>query len=120
MKIAISSAGKGMESMLDSRFGRCNYFVLYDAASGLIKAVENRGQTSGGGAGIAAAQQIIDEGVEALITGSLGPNAYNLIKTAGIKVYRCENTEVKKAIELLNENKLEELNEAGPSHAGLA
>lgn len=42
MKIAVSSMGKDLNSMLDVRFGRCNYFVVYDTEGGLVKTVENR------------------------------------------------------------------------------
>ncbi|CDG36650.1 hypothetical protein CTHBC1_2047 [Acetivibrio thermocellus BC1] len=55
MKIAVSSMSKDLNSMLDVRFGRCNYFVIYDTEEGLVKTIENKGQMSGGGAGIAAA-----------------------------------------------------------------
>jgi len=57
MKIAVSSMSKDLNSMLDVRFGRCNYFVIYDTEEGLVKTIENKGQMSGGGAGIAAASK---------------------------------------------------------------
>lgn len=118
MKIAVSSTGKEINSMLDPRFGRCNYFVIYDTDDEKIKFIENKGQTSGGGAGIAAAQQIIDEQVNVAVTGNLGPNAFDIIKKSDIKVYNCGNIKVKAAIELFKEGKLEELTAAGPSHSG--
>ena len=42
MKIAVSSMSKDLNSMLDVRFGRCNYFVIYDTEEGLVKTIENR------------------------------------------------------------------------------
>ncbi|QCX34316.1 diguanylate cyclase [Caloramator sp. E03] len=119
MKIAVSSEGKGLNSLLDVRFGRCNYFVIYDTEGEIAKAIENKGQMSGGGAGIAAAQQIIDEDVDVVITGNLGPNAFNLLKNSDIKVYRCGSINVERAIQLFNEGKLDELTQAGPAHAGM-
>lgn len=119
MKIAISSMGKDLNSMLDVRFGRCNYFVIYDTEKNTANAVENKGQMSGGGAGIAAAQQIIDENVDVVITGNMGPNAYNLFKNSDIKVYQCESVKVETAVDLFKEGKLCELSQAGPSHAGM-
>lgn len=118
MKIAVSSMGKELTSAVDPRFGRCSYFITYNTDSESIKSTENKGQVSGGGAGIAAAQQVMDEGIGAVITGSLGPNAFNLFKSADIKVYKCGAVKVKEAIELLKEGKLEELTEADPSHPG--
>lgn len=119
MKIAISSKGKEMKDMLDPRFGRCSYFIIYDTDNESIKFIENKGQMANGGAGIAAAQQVIDESVDEVITGNLGPNAFNLFKTSGIKTYQCVNIKVKEAVELLKNGKLEELIEAGPSHTGI-
>jgi predicted Fe-Mo cluster-binding NifX family protein len=119
MKIAISSSGKDLNSDLDVRFGRSPYFVIYDTDSKEVKSVENKGQTSGHGAGVAAAQQILDEGIDVVITGNLGPNAYNLMKKSNIKSYGCSVVSCKNAIELFQEGKLSELTESGPSHMGL-
>lgn len=119
MKIAITSSGQELKDNQDPRFGRCAYFLIYDTEQDLLKAVENKGQLSGGGAGIAAAQQITDQGVEAVITGAMGPNAYNLIKASGIKVYQCKAASCQEAVELFKEGKLTEISQAGPSHAGM-
>jgi len=54
MKIAISASGKTNESLLDIRFGRCEYFQIFDTQSGEVKILENEGQNASGGAGIAS------------------------------------------------------------------
>lgn len=119
MNIAISSTGKTLDSTLDVRFGRCEYFIIYDSKNEKIKELDNCGQLSGGGAGTAAAQQISDEKVDAIITGNIGPNAFELISRAGIKVYSCGSIPVKMAIEKCQSGDLAELKEAGPSHNGM-
>jgi predicted Fe-Mo cluster-binding NifX family protein len=119
VKVAVSSIGKDLNSMLDVRFGRCNYFIIYDTEEGLVKTIENKGRMSGGGAGIAAAQQIIDEDVGAVITGNMGPNAFSLFDNSDIRVYRSGSIKVERAIELFKEGKLDELTQAGPAHAGM-
>lgn len=119
MKIALSSNGKTLENNLDLRFGRCKYFLIYDTEKEELKVLENEGQSASGGAGIAAAQQIIDESVHAVITGNLGPNAYDLIKDSGIKAYKGENISCNLLIEKLNKGELKEIHEAGPSHKGM-
>ncbi len=119
MKLGISSMGKDINSILDERFGRCNYFIIYDTEDSSVKVIENKGKISGGGAGIAAAQQIIDEGVDVVITGNLGPNAFNLFTNSQIKVYRCDSIKIELAIQLFKEGKLEELKKAGPQHGGM-
>lgn len=79
MKIAISATGQHKESLLDRRFGRCDYFQIFNTETGDYKVISNNGVSSGGGAGIAAASQVIEENESAIITGNLGPNAYELI-----------------------------------------
>ena len=116
MKIAISSEGKTIDNSLDTRFGRCEYFQIHETGSENILILENKGHVATGGAGIAAAQQIIDEGIDIIITGSLGPNAFELIDKAGIKAYKCDSISVKAALEKYNKGELLELKEAGPSH----
>ena len=119
MRIAISATGQNKESLLDRRFGRCDYFLIYDTELGEEKAIINAGASSGGGAGIAAANQVIEENVSAIITGNLGPNAFDLIEKAGIKAYTCDELPVIQAIEMLQKNELSEINIAGNAHHGM-
>lgn len=119
MKIAISASGQGLDGFLDPRFGRCDYFLLYDTVTKDVKAVANQGKTSSQGAGIAAAQQLIDEKVDIIITGSLGPNAFALINRAGIKAYQGETMSVKSVLEKHDKGELVALEDAGPSHHGM-
>ncbi|MGI6448770.1 MAG: NifB/NifX family molybdenum-iron cluster-binding protein [Desulfitobacteriia bacterium] len=120
MKIAITSMGQELTAGHDPRFGRCAYFLIYDTEEDTYKAVENKGQLAGGGAGIAAAQQMTDEGVQVVLTGNLGPNAYNLIKASGIKAYQCKVASCQDALALYKAGKLLEISQAGPSHAGMS
>lgn len=119
MKIAMTSNGRELKDEHDPRFGRCTYFLIWDTEQGTLKVMENKGQLSGGGAGIAAAQQIMDEDVAVVITGNMGPNAYNLMKSSGVKVYQCKTGSCQEALDLYTGGKLFEINEAGPSHAGM-
>ena len=119
MKIAVSATGKHKDSALDKRFGRCEYFQIYDLETKELKVVENEGAKSSGGAGIAAASQVIEEGVNIIITGDLGPNAYELVEKAGIKAYRCEVLPILQAIEMYQKKQLSEISMAGNAHHGL-
>ena len=119
MKIVVSATGNNKESVLDKRFGRCEYFQIFDTETNEIKVLNNKGASSSGGAGIAAASQIIDEGVNIIITGNLGPNAYELVEKAGIKAYTCDVLLVFKAIELFQKNQLSEISSAGNAHHGM-
>lgn len=119
MKIVFSSSGKDLDSNLDLRFGRCPYFLIYDTENKEVKVLENAGQSASGGAGIAAAQQVADENVDTVVTSNMGPNAFNLLKEAGIKIYKGKSIPCRLLVDELNDGKLEEFNSAGPSHMGM-
>lgn len=119
MKIAISASGQNKESILDRRFGRCDYFLIFDTETGEYKAMGNKGVSSGGGAGIAAASQVIDENVSAVISGSVGPNAFELLEKADIKVYKCEELPIFNVVEMFQKNELLQVNIAGNAHNGM-
>lgn len=90
MKIAISSDGQNLESRVDQRFGRCEYFLIITIDNDKIKeftATENSGAKEGHGAGILSAQQIGELGVEVVITGQVGPNASKVLKELNVKTY---------------------------------
>ncbi len=119
MKIAISAEGQNKESLLDRRFGRCDYFLIYDTETGDFKTIGNNGVSSGGGAGIAAASQVIEENVSVIITGNLGPNAFELVEKAGIEAYSCEVLPVFEVVDMFQKKGLPKINVAGNAHHGM-
>ena len=91
VKICVSSAGKTLESEIDSRFGRSEYFLIVNVGNQEIldfKSIKNIGPAQGSGAGISAAEQIGELGVKVLITGDVGPKAAAVIKQLEIKVIK--------------------------------
>ena len=86
MRVAVSASGPTLDSQVDPRLGRCAWFVVVDPATMAFEAVENSSGAAAQGAGIATAQMIADKGVEAVITGNCGPNAYQALSAAGIAV----------------------------------
>lgn len=86
MKIAVSSTGPSLDAEVDPRFGRCMYFLIVDPDTMEFEAVENTSAMASGGAGIASAQTVSGKGVEAVLTGQCGPNAYQTLSAAGIQV----------------------------------
>lgn len=112
MKVAFSATEKNKDSILDQRFGRCDYFQVYDTETKEIKVIDNEGQSASGGAGIAASNQIVNEKVDAVVTGSLGPNAFDIINESEIKMYKCDSISIEDAIEKYNLNQLEEIKSA--------
>jgi len=120
MKIAVSAAGPSLDSQVDPRFGRCQYLLIVDSESLAFEALENPAVTSPGGAGIQAAQAVVDEGVEAVITGSCGPKAYQVLSAAHIDVLDGVSGSVREAVEGYRRGELKAA--AGPSgrpHSGM-
>ena len=119
MKILVSSLGKEKSDAFDTRFGRCEYFQIFDTETKEYEVLENRGKTSEHGAGIASSQQAIDKDVDILITGHLGPNAFEVLGSSGIKLYSANSGTVEEVINLYVEGKLEEISSAGKAHRGM-
>jgi predicted Fe-Mo cluster-binding NifX family protein len=119
MKICVSSKGNTLDSALDPRFGRAAYFIIADTGTMEHEVVENAAAASGGGAGIASGQLMIDKSVSAVITGNLGPNAMNVLSAAKIEAYRGDNNSVKDNIEKFKKGMLEKINKTVPSHYGM-
>ena len=107
MKIAVSAAGPSIDAKVDPRFGRCQYFVIVDPDTMQFESIENSSATSSGGAGISAAQMIAGKGVEAVLTGNCGPNAYQVLSPAGIKVVTGITGTVQDAVQSYKSGQLE-------------
>ena len=86
MKIAVSSMGADMKAQVDPRFGRCRHFIVVDPDTMEFESLENSSAASGEGAGVATGQLLADKGIAAVLTGNCGPNAFNVLEAAGIKV----------------------------------
>jgi len=106
MKVAISANAPGLDAEVDPRFGRCQYFAIGDSDTMKFEFIENASMTAGGGAGISAAQGIVDKGVKAVLTGNCGPNAYQVLEAAGIQVITGVSGKVKQAAEDFQAGKL--------------
>jgi predicted Fe-Mo cluster-binding NifX family protein len=86
MKVCVTATSGNLDSQVDPRFGRCQYFVIVDSDTMEFEALPNTSASAVGGAGIQAAQTIANKGVKVVITGNVGPNAYQVLSAAGIDV----------------------------------
>ena len=98
-KICITSEGNNLDSKVDSRFGRCQYFIIVDSDTLQFEAIENPNIESMGGAGIQSAQLVASKKIKAVVTGNVGPNAFQTLQAAGIKIFTGASGTVKEAIE---------------------
>ena len=100
MKIAVSSQGKDLDSMTDSRFGRAKFFIVVETDTGQFTAYDNsQNVNSIQGAGIQAAQNVKDLGVVGVITGNVGPKALTSLNMAHITVYTGASGTVRETLE---------------------
>lgn len=99
MKICVTSSGDNLDAQLDPRFGRCAYLILVDSETLQFEAVPNSAAGVTGGAGIQAAQTIANKGAKALVTGNVGPNAFQALSAAGIDIITGASGTVREAVE---------------------
>lgn len=123
MRIAISATGNDLSKPLSPVFGRCEGFIIIETQEGKIAKhsfIANTAAQAGMGAGIAAAQLIIEQKVDAVIASSVGPNAFTALSQNKIKVFQARNASIEKAVEMLEKGELEEISGASrPGHYGL-
>jgi predicted Fe-Mo cluster-binding NifX family protein len=120
LKIAISSSGDNLDSMLDPRFGRCQYFVYVDLESMKFEALPNESLNAMGGAGIQAAQNVANKQVEVVLTGNIGPNAFQTLEAAGVKVFTGLTGTIKEVVEKYKSGELKETSQPNVgSHSGM-
>ena len=99
MKLVISADGPQLEAQLDARYGRCAYFIFVDTETHAWEASPNPAINARGGAGTQAAQFIANKGAQAVISGHFGPNAFEALDAAGIKMYTAAGGRVDKVVE---------------------
>lgn len=99
VKICVTSEDKTLDSRVDPRFGRCQYFVFVDTDTLDSEAVENPNMQFQGGAGIQSGQLMISKGVKAVLTGNVGPNAFQTLQAGGIKIYTGLSGKVRDVVE---------------------
>ena len=89
MKIAFTSKGKEWDSMMDPRFGRTEFFLVYDEEKNKLIHFDNRAiENEAHGAGPKTAQKLFELEADILITGNgPGGNAASVLENAGIKIY---------------------------------
>ncbi|MBD3260215.1 MAG: dinitrogenase iron-molybdenum cofactor [Candidatus Altiarchaeales archaeon] len=108
MKIVVSTTNGGLEDSVCPVFGRCQRHTVIECSENEIKDTyveDNPGFAAGGGAGIRAAQFIIDKQVDAVISGNFGPNAAAVLTQAGVKMILYQGL-VKDAVEKYLDGKL--------------
>ena len=121
MRIVVSSQGDNLEAPTSPVFGRCVSFVFVDPETMACEAMSNPAISQGGGAGIQAAQFVLNQGAEVVLTGNLGPNAFDVFQAADIPSYLINAGTVRQAVEAYKAGKLQPMGGANvAAHAGMS
>lgn len=99
MKICVTSQGGQIDADVDPRFGRCRFFIIVDTETGEFEALPNPNLEASGGAGIQSGQFVAGKGIRAVITGNVGPNAFQTLQAAGVEVITGAAGTVREAVE---------------------
>jgi len=106
MNICVTSQGDNLDALVDPRFGRCQYFIIVDTETLQYKAISNPNIDARGGAGIQSGQVMAERQVKAVVTGNVGPNAFQTLNAAGISVITGASGSVRQAIEKYKKGEL--------------
>jgi predicted Fe-Mo cluster-binding NifX family protein len=119
MKLAISVSGNRLDSPFDARFGRAAAFCIVDTETDKWQVFNNPALSASGGAGVQAAQFIVRQGVQAVVSGAFGPNAFDTLEAAGVEMYLAPGDKSYPAAEIEVKFKAGELTRAGAAtHEG--
>ncbi len=119
MKIAITAQGDDLDVEVNPFFGRAPCFIFVDPESLAFDAVVNPALMSAGGAGISAAQLVVEHQAAAVLTGNVGPNAYGVLRAADVPIYLIDPCTVRQAVDQFKAGILEPLQQASAqAHAG--
>ena len=110
MKIVIPVNEKDIELNICEFFGRTKFFLIYNSETKEYEFVFNVAKDSQGGAGIKAAQQLIDLDVDVIIATQLGNNVVDMFKNSNIDVYKGVKDSIKVNVLKFLNNELEKYN----------
>jgi predicted Fe-Mo cluster-binding NifX family protein len=120
MRIAVSAQGENLDAPASPVFGRCPTYVFVDTETMEFEAAPNPAMNQGGGAGIQAAQFVVEYGAEVVLTGNLGPNAFDVLQAAGIPGYLVPEGTVRQAVEAFKAGRVQPMGGANvAAHAGM-
>jgi predicted Fe-Mo cluster-binding NifX family protein len=120
MKIAVSANGVDLDAPTSPIFGRAPNFLIVDTESMAFNPLGNPAMGAAGGAGVRAAQFVVEHGVEAVISGNVGPNAFDVLQAADVPVYLFEGGTVRQAVEDCKAGTLQRAGDAtSAEHSGM-
>jgi predicted Fe-Mo cluster-binding NifX family protein len=120
MRIVVTANGADLDAPSSPVFGRCPTYIFVDTDTMAFEAVGNPAVSAAGGAGIQAAQFVVERGAQAVVTGSVGPNAFDVFHAADVPVYIFSGGTARQAVESYKAGRLPTAGGASaPAHAGM-
>lgn len=99
-------------------FGRTPMFYIYDTETKEGTYLDNAAMNAPGGAGIKAAQTVIDAKAEVVLVPRCGENAAKVLDAAGVKLYESVGLSVEDNIAAFLANQLKVLTNIHPGFHG--
>ncbi len=107
MKVAVTSSGNSLNSTIDDRFGRCNYFFIYDTTTKAMEFIPNPFKDANEGAGPSVVELLASKEVEKIISSDFGLKVKPLLDSLKIQMVVIKDKErtLEDIVEMLNQNK---------------
>lgn len=120
MLVAVSANEEGLDAPTSPVFGRCPVYVFVNSEDFSATSIQNPAIGASGGAGIQAAQLIIDKGAGAVLSGNVGPNALQVLQASNVPIYTVGGGTVREAVEALNAGELTQVTApTAGTHSGM-
>lgn len=119
MLIAVPAQGEKLESNLSKSFGRSAYFLIYNSSEKTFTVEDGSAFLNADGAGIKAAQLILDKGAEVVISLRCGENAATLLRAGGVILLRGQEASVGENLEAFFTGQLQAMSGFKPSRQRL-
>jgi predicted Fe-Mo cluster-binding NifX family protein len=120
VKVVVSALGMSLDDRVDERFGRADFLLVVDTETLAVEALDNAANRDAmQGSGLGAAESAAGHGAAAVVTGHVGPKAFQALRIAGIAGFNGTGMTVREAVTAWKGGRLEQLTE-GEAHTGIA
>ena len=107
MKVLLVTKGESLDSLIDKRFGHGEYVIIFETETGEYKSYKNLvdGEPQYG------LGFFLNEGIDAVVVGNIGPNSFEHLKEENIPVYIARRISAKEALEKIASGDLQPIKE---------
>ncbi len=116
MKICIPLIEKDSASAISPSFGRAAAYLFYDTDTQSHIVFSNEAAFAAGGAGIKAAQSLVDNGINVLIAPRCGENAAKVLLSADVALYQNIDASWQQNIKAFEKGELQPLKDIHKGH----